>query len=74
MGLYNSGGTCHGQTTMSDQVGDLGVRGSWTRLQRWFSERGHSQRGNRSCEVSHDKGDDKRRLHKSSVTWNRARH
>jgi len=34
---------CHGQTTVSDQVGDLGVWGSQMRLQRWILERGRSQ-------------------------------
>jgi len=48
---------CHGQTAVSDRVGDLGVRGSRTRLQRWISKRGRSQKGNRSREASRDEGD-----------------
>jgi len=56
------------------ESGDLGVQGSWARLQRWISKRGHSQKGNQSREVSRDRGDDERRLHKSDMTWNRARH
>jgi len=47
------------------EFGDLGVRGSRTRLQRWISKRGRSQKGNRSCETSRDNGDDERRFHKS---------
>ena len=37
--------------------GVLGVRGSWARLRRWVLKRGHSQRGNRSRETSHDNDD-----------------
>jgi len=41
------------------EFGDLGVRGSWTRLRRWILKRGRSQRGNQSHEASRDKSDDK---------------
>ena len=40
--VFVGGFICHGQTTMSDWVGDLGVWGSRTRLRRWISERGRS--------------------------------
>jgi len=46
---------CHGQTTMSDRVGDLGVRRSWARAQRWILESGCSQRGSWSRETSRDR-------------------
>jgi len=40
------------------EFGDLGVRGSRTRLRRWILKRGRSQKGNRSREASRDNGDD----------------
>jgi len=40
------------------EFGDLGVRGSRTRLRRWILKRGRSQKGNQSREMSRDNRDD----------------